>query len=152
VAMFLPKHDHSGGRERLEIARGWSRRIWDTEGFLKRRPAGEPGDRSGPRSKSLEGYLFRIRIISAQGDRGADLRGDVKRFRAWPDNWIERECASSGDFGFIGGTGDGAGCGRPLVAASLKTAGKKYAAMTDPSVIYGLELNGRWRGVITRAT
>ena len=38
---------------------------------------------------------------------------------------------------------------RPLVASVFENRlAKKMPLMTDPSVIYGLELDGRWRGAI----
>jgi UPF0755 protein len=38
---------------------------------------------------------------------------------------------------------------RPLVASVFQNRlAKKMPLMTDPSVIYGLELDGRWRGTI----
>jgi UPF0755 protein len=38
---------------------------------------------------------------------------------------------------------------RPLVASVFENRlAKKMALMTDPAVIYGLELDGRWRGTI----
>ena len=66
-----------------------------------------------PGAKSLEGYLFPDTYhFPRKFDPGADLRGHGAALpgggRA---NWIERKCASRGDLGFAGGTGDGGGCG-----------------------------------------
>lgn len=104
-----------------------------------------------PGAKSLEGYLFPDtyhfpRKFSAQQICAAMVR----RFRAVAGqlglrenvhqvvtmaSLVERETAVDRE--------------RPLVASVLKNRlQKKMPLMTDPAVIYGLELNNRWRGTI----
>ncbi len=104
-----------------------------------------------PAAKSLEGYLFPDTYrfsppMSAAGIAAAM----VKRFRAVAKevgltenvhstvtlaSLVERETAVDSD--------------RPLVASVyVNRLKKKMPLMADPSVIYGLELEGRWRGTI----
>jgi UPF0755 protein len=107
-----------------------------------------------PGAKSLEGYLFpdtyhfqrkataaqicaamvrRFRAVAGQiGLIG--LKGNVHRVVTLA-SLVERETALDAE--------------RPLVASVFENRlAKKMPLMTDPSVIYGLELEGRWRGVI----
>jgi UPF0755 protein len=107
-----------------------------------------------PGAKSLEGYLFpdtyhfqrkataaqicaamvrRFRVVAGQiGLVG--LKGKVHRVVTLA-SLVERETALDAE--------------RPLVASVFENRlAKKMPLMTDPSVIYGLELDGRWRGVI----
>jgi UPF0755 protein len=107
-----------------------------------------------PGAKSLEGYLFpdtyhfqrkvtpaqicaamvrRFRAVAGQiGLVG--LKGNVHRVVTLA-SLVERETALDRE--------------RPLVASVFENRlAKKMPLMTDPSVIYGLELAGRWRGVI----
>ena len=104
-----------------------------------------------PGAKSLEGYLFpdtyhfprkwgppqicaamvrRFRAVAGQ----LGLRENVHQVVTMA-SLVERETAVDGE--------------RPLVASVLKNRlAKKMPLMTDPAVIYGLELDGRWRGAI----
>ncbi len=104
-----------------------------------------------PRAKSLEGFLFpdtyhfqrkatptqicaamvkRFRAVAGQ----IGLKGNVHRVVTMA-SLVERETALDRE--------------RPLVASVFENRlAKKMPLMTDPSVIYGLELEGRWRGVI----
>jgi UPF0755 protein len=104
-----------------------------------------------PGAKSLEGYLFpdtyhfqrkvtaaqicaamvrRFRAVAGQ----IGLKGNVHRVVTLA-SLVERETALDAE--------------RPLVASVFENRlAKKIPLMTDPSVIYGLELKGRWRGVI----
>jgi len=104
-----------------------------------------------PRAVSLEGYLFpdtyhfarkatqaqicatmvrRFRAVAGQ----IGLKGNVHRVVTMA-SLVERETAVDAQ--------------RPLVASVFENRlAKKMPLMTDPSVIYGLELGGRWRGAI----
>ncbi len=112
-------------------------------------------------AKSLEGYLFPDTYRFPRKATAAQMVGAmVKRFRV--------------EAGLIGLTNAGAGNGtggrsvhdvvtlaslveretavgteRPLVASVLANRlAKGMPLMTDPAVIYGLEVEGRWRGAI----
>jgi UPF0755 protein len=104
-----------------------------------------------PKAASLEGYLFpdtyhlarkatqaqicaamvrRFRAVAGQ----IGLKGNVHRVVTMA-SLVERETAVDAQ--------------RPLVASVFENRlAKKMPLMTDPSVIYGLELGGRWRGAI----
>jgi len=104
-----------------------------------------------PGAKSLEGYLFpdtyhfprkfgppqicaamvrRFRAVAGQ----VGLKGNVHRVVTIA-SLVERESAVDAE--------------RPLVAGVFENRlAKKMPLMTDPAVIYGLEVEGRWRGVI----
>jgi UPF0755 protein len=104
-----------------------------------------------PRATSLEGYLFpdtyhfprkfspkqicaamvrRFRVEAEQ----LGLKGNVHRVVTMA-SLVERETAVDAE--------------RPLVASVFENRlAKKMPLMTDPAVIYGLELDGRWRGTI----
>jgi UPF0755 protein len=104
-----------------------------------------------PEALSLEGYLFpdtyhfarkatpvqicaamvkRFRAVASQ----LGLKGNVHRVVTMA-SLVERETAVDRE--------------RPLVASVFENRlAKKMPLMTDPSVIYGLELNGSWRGAI----
>jgi UPF0755 protein len=106
-----------------------------------------------PQARSLEGYLFpdtyrfQRRVTSAQ-----IIATMVRRFRTEASgldlaqsgsvhnvvtlaSLVERETAVSSE--------------RPLVASVLSNRlAKKMPLMTDPSVIYGLQVEGLWRGSI----
>jgi UPF0755 protein len=104
-----------------------------------------------PGAKSLEGYLFpdtyhfprkfgppqicaamvrRFRAIAGQ----IGLKGNVHRVVTMA-SLVERETAVDAE--------------RPLVAGVFENRlDKRMPLMTDPAVIYGLEVAGRWHGVI----
>jgi UPF0755 protein len=108
-----------------------------------------------PRATSLEGYLFpdtyrfprrvtptqiistmvrRFRTVAAQVDltpaTARTIHGEVTLA-----SLVERETAVNSE--------------RPLVASVLTNRlEKKMPLMTDPAVIYGLEVEGKWRGSI----
>lgn len=104
-----------------------------------------------PEARSLEGYLFpdtyrfspnatdtqvaqtmvrRFRTAAAQ----LGLSGDIHRVVTIA-SLVERETAVPSE--------------RPLVASVFENRlAKNMPLMSDPSVIYGLELDGRWRGAI----
>jgi UPF0755 protein len=104
-----------------------------------------------PGATSLEGYLFpdtyrfprkfgpaqicaamvrRFRVVTAP----LGLKGNVHRVVTMA-SLVERETAVDAE--------------RPLVASVFENRlAKNMPLMTDPSVIYGLELEGRWRGSI----
>jgi UPF0755 protein len=104
-----------------------------------------------PGATSLEGYLFpdtyhfprkfgpaqicaamvrRFRAVASQ----LGLKGNVHRVVTLA-SLVERETAVDAQ--------------RPLVASVFENRlARKMPLMTDPSVIYGLELDGRWRGAI----
>ena len=104
-----------------------------------------------PRATSLEGYLFpdtyhfarkfttaqictamvkRFRVVAGQ----LGLKGNVHRVVTMA-SLVERETAVEAE--------------RPLVAGVFENRlARKMPLMTDPSIIYGLELEGRWRGAI----
>jgi UPF0755 protein len=104
-----------------------------------------------PGATSLEGYLFpdtyhfpaslapaqicaamvkRFRAVAGQ----LGLKGNMHRVVTMA-SLVERETAVDAE--------------RPLVASVFENRlAKKMPLMTDPSVIYGLELDGRWRGAI----
>jgi len=105
-------------------------------------------------AKSLEGYLFpdtyrfqrkaspeqicatmvrRFRSVAGQ----IGLKGNVHRVVTLA-SVVERETAVDAE--------------RPLVASVFQNRlAKKMALMTDPAVIYGLELQGRWRGTLYKS-
>jgi len=104
-----------------------------------------------PAAKSLEGYLFPDTYHLARKATPAQICATmVRRFRAVAGQLglagnihtvvtmasvVERETAVDGE--------------RPLVASVLENRlAKGMPLMTDPAVIYGLELEGRWRGTI----
>jgi len=104
-----------------------------------------------PKAESLEGFLFpdtyhfprkatpaqicatmvrRFRTVAVQ----IGLKGNVHRIVTLA-SLVERESAVDAE--------------RPLVASVFENRlAKNMPLMTDPSVIYGLELDGRWRGAI----
>jgi UPF0755 protein len=107
-----------------------------------------------PGAKSLEGYLFPDTYQFARKATPAQICATmVRRFRAiaaqlglkkevhavvTEASLVERETAVDAE--------------RPLVASVFQNRlARKMPLMTDPAVIYGLELNGRWSGVIHRS-
>ena len=104
-----------------------------------------------PGAASLEGYLFpdtyhfprkfnatQICAAMVRRFRGVagqiGMKGNVHRVVTLA-SLIERESAVDAE--------------RPLVASVFENRlAKKMPLMTDPAVIYGLELEGRWRGTI----
>jgi len=104
-----------------------------------------------PGAKSLEGYLFPDTYRFARKATPAQIAAImVRRFRAVAEqlglkgnmhavvtmaSLVERETAVDAE--------------RPLVASVFANRlAKNMPLMTDPAVIYGLELEGRWRGAI----
>lgn len=104
-----------------------------------------------PQAKSLEGYLFPDTYRLAPDATDAEIvQTMVRRFREVAGelglngnlhrvvtiaSLVERETAVDAE--------------RPLVASVFENRLRKnMALMSDPSVIYGLELEGRWRGAI----
>jgi len=107
-----------------------------------------------PGAKSLEGYLFpdtyhlarkataqqicatmvrRFRAVAGQLGLNRNVRAVVTKA-----SLVERETAVDAE--------------RPLVASVFGNRLEKgMPLMTDPAVIYGLELEGRWRGVIYKS-
>jgi UPF0755 protein len=107
-----------------------------------------------PGAKSLEGYLFPDTYRFARKTTPAQIASAmVRRFHAIAGqlglkenvhqvvtiaSLVERETAVDSE--------------RPLVASVfMNRLGKKIPLMTDPSVIYGLELEGRWRGTLGKS-
>lgn len=104
-----------------------------------------------PRAKSLEGYLFPDTYRFSLNTTDAQVaEAMVHRFRTVAGelgltgnmhrtvtiaSLVERETAVDSE--------------RPMVASVFENRLKKnMPLMSDPSVIYGLELDGRWRGAI----
>jgi UPF0755 protein len=104
-----------------------------------------------PNAKSLEGYLFPDTYhFARKATPGQICAAMVRRFRAVAAqlglkedvhavvtmaSLVERETAVDGE--------------RPLVASVfVNRLAKKMPLMTDPSVIYGLEIDDRWRGTL----
>jgi UPF0755 protein len=107
-----------------------------------------------PSAKSLEGYLFPDTYYLARKATPEQIcatmvrrfRGEAERLGLKDDvhkvvtiaSLVERETAVDGE--------------RPLVASVFENRlAKGMPLMTDPAVIYGLELNGTWRGTIYRS-
>ena len=104
-----------------------------------------------PQAKSLEGYLFPDTYRIGPKEEMPQIAAlMVKRFRqaalqvglnhdfhntVTMASLVERETAVDGE--------------RPLVASVLQNRlDKKMPLMTDPAVIYGLQVSGQWRGAI----
>jgi peptidoglycan lytic transglycosylase G len=107
-----------------------------------------------PDAKSLEGYLFPDTYRFARKTTPAQIAAAmVHRFRVVAGqlglknnvhevvtvaSLVERETAVDAE--------------RPLVASVfVNRLKKKMPLMTDPAVIYGLELEGRWRGALRKS-
>ena len=140
------------GASIFEIAARLQQVGFDAEGFLNAavNQAGLVADLD-PGAKSLEGYLFPDTYRFARKATPAQIvAAMVRRFRAVAGqlglkgnvhsvvtmaSLIERETAVDAE--------------RPLVASVYQNRmAKKMPLMADPAVIYGLELEGRWRGAI----
>ena len=107
-----------------------------------------------PGAKSLEGYLFPDTYHFPRTAKPAQIAAAmVRRFRTAAGqlgltenahavvtmaSLVERETAIDAE--------------RPLVASVFQNRlAKNMPLMTDPAVIYGLELQGQWRGVIGKS-
>ena len=107
-----------------------------------------------PAAKTLEGYLFPDTYRFARKASPAHIAAAmVRRFRVVADqlglkenvhtvvtvaSLVERETAIDSE--------------RPLVASVFENRlKKKMPLMTDPAVIYGLELDSRWTGVLHKS-
>lgn len=107
-----------------------------------------------PGAKSLEGYLFPDTYhFSRKASQAQIAAAMVKRFRAAAEqlglkenvhrvvtiaSLVERETAVDAE--------------RPVVASVFyNRLGKNMPLMTDPSVIYGMELEGQWQGAIYKS-
>jgi len=123
-----------------------------SQGFVNmaRQEAGLISDLD-PQAKTLEGYLFPDTYRIGPKEEMPQIAAlMVKRFRqaalqlglnhdlhnvVTMASLVERETAVDGE--------------RPLVASVLQNRlDKKMPLMTDPSVIYGLQVSGQWRGTI----
>jgi UPF0755 protein len=140
------------GASIFEIAARLQQAGFDADGFLNAavNQAGLVADLD-PGARSLEGYLFPDTYRFARKATPAQIvAAMVRRFRAAAGqlglkenvhavvtmaSLIERETAVDAE--------------RPLVASVfVNRMAKKMPLMTDPAVIYGLELEGRWRGAL----
>ena len=140
------------GASIFEIAARLQQAGFDADGFLNAavNQAGLVADLD-PGARSLEGYLFPDTYRFARKATPAQIvAAMVRRFRTVAGqlglkenvhtvvtmaSLIERETAVDAE--------------RPLVASVfVNRMAKKMPLMTDPAVIYGLELEGRWRGAI----
>jgi UPF0755 protein len=107
-----------------------------------------------PKARSLEGFLFPDTYLFPHKTTPAQIYATmVRRFRAKAEqlglsgdihkvvtmaSLVERETAVDAE--------------RPLVASVFENRlAKKIPLGTDPSVIYGLELAGKWRGAIYKS-
>lgn len=107
-----------------------------------------------PGAKSLEGYLFpdtyrfgskttSTQIVTAMVRRFRVVAGQLGLKEHVHEtvtiaSLVERESAVDSE--------------RPMVASVfMNRLGKNMPLMTDPAVIYGLELEGRWRGVLGKS-
>ncbi len=135
IAVRLEQAGFGPGRNFLEVAQRESGLIADLD----------------PKAKTLEGYLFPDTYRIGPKEEMTRIAGMmVKRFRqaavqlglsqdvhaiVTKASLVERETAVDSE--------------RPLVASVFQNRlEKQMPLMTDPSVIYGLELTGQWRGAI----
>ena len=105
-----------------------------------------------PGAKSLEGYLFPDTYRFARKITPAQIAAAmVRRFRAVAGELgLKTNVHEVVTIASLVETAMDAE--RPLVASvMMNRLGKKMPLMTDPAVIYGLELQGRWRGVLTKS-
>jgi UPF0755 protein len=140
------------GASIFEIAARLQQAGFDADGFLNAavNQAGLVADLD-PGARSLEGYLFPDTYRFARKATPAQIvAAMVRRFRTVAGqlglkenvhavvtmaSLIERETAVDAE--------------RPLVASVfVNRMAKMMPLMTDPSVIYGLELEGQWRGAL----
>jgi UPF0755 protein len=140
------------GASTFEIASRLEQAGYDRQGFLDAvaRDTNLVSDLD-PQAKSLEGYLFPATYHFDRKATSAQIcAAMVKRFRTVSEqlglkrnvhhvvtvaSLVERETAVDTE--------------RPLVASVLENRlTHKMPLMTDPAVIYGLEMKGIWRGTI----
>lgn len=107
-----------------------------------------------PRARSLEGYLFpdTYRFSPPVSPRQM-LGAMVRRFRTEAQRiGLERNVHDVVTVASLVERETAVGAERPLVASVFENRlAKKMPLMSDPAVIYGLELEGRWRGTIYRS-
>lgn len=107
-----------------------------------------------PQAKSLEGYLFPDTYkFSPPASPTEMVAAMVRRFRA-----VTRRLGMTGDLHRVVTLASlveretAVPSERPLVASVFTNRlAKNMPLMSDPAVIYGLELNGRWNGTIYKS-
>jgi UPF0755 protein len=107
-----------------------------------------------PQAKSLEGYLFPDTYrFSPPVSAHEMLRAMVRRFRTEAQRiGLDRNVHDVVTVASLVERETAVGAERPLVASVFENRlAKKMPLMSDPAVIYGLELEGRWRGTIYRS-
>jgi UPF0755 protein len=107
-----------------------------------------------PQAKSLEGYLFPDTYRFARNAGSAQIAATmVRRFRVVAaELGVEKNVHQLVTIASLVEKETAVGSERPLVASVFENRLHKNMALeTDPSVIYGLELAGMWRGVIYRS-
>jgi UPF0755 protein len=109
-----------------------------------------------PRARNLEGYLFPDTYHFARKASATQIAAAmVRRFRAVAGQLGLTQPGSKGNLHEVVTMASlveretAVDAERPLVASVFENRlAKKMPLMTDPSLIYGLELEGRWRGTI----
>jgi UPF0755 protein len=107
-----------------------------------------------PQAKSLEGYLFPDTYRFARNAGSAQIAAAmVRRFRVVAaELGVEKNVHQLVTIASLVEKETAVGSDRPLVASVFENRLHKNMALeTDPSVIYGLELAGLWRGAIYRS-